>query len=482
MPKKMTKNLEPSISIIVADDEPSIRKTVSRRLQQMGYDVRTCSDGRECLKAFKESAADIVITDLSMPEVDGLTVLRRIKELSPSTEVIIITAFADKDIAIEALRMGAHDFLEKPFTLDALESAIKRTTRYQAVLRERDHLAEQLSMISDREAERWGISGFIGKSETVQKILKNISLLQATETTSVLIQGESGTGKELIARAIHFGGPRASSPFVPVNCSTIPGELAESTLFGHIRGAFTGANASRKGYFELASGGTLFLDEICDMPLELQPKLLRVLEEGYITPVGSIQERHINTRILTATNANIQERMANGLFREDLYFRLARFRVKVPPLRDRKEDIPLLAHHFVNFFATEMGINPHPLNPDVLEILASYHFPGNVRELKNVIEGALIESGKAEVQLEHLHFTHAVSHDNSISITSAPTSESDSELANLEMPLNLREAEKILIKRALARAEGNVSAAARLLGISRNKLYRQLIQEESHIS
>ncbi|MFB3042466.1 MAG: sigma-54-dependent transcriptional regulator, partial [Candidatus Poribacteria bacterium] len=368
MPKKMTKNLEPSISIIVADDEPSIRKTVSHRLQQMGYDVRTCSDGRECLKAFKESAADIVITDLSMPEVDGLTVLRRVKELSPSTEVIIITAFADKDTAIEALRMGAHDFLEKPFTLDALESAIERTMRYQAVLRERDHLAEQLSMISDREAERWGISGFIGKSETVQKILKNISLLQATETTSVLIQGESGTGKELIARAIHFGGPRASSPFVPVNCSTIPGELAESTLFGHIRGAFTGANASRKGYFELANGGTLFLDEIGDMPLELQPKLLRVLEEGCITPVGSTQERHINTRILTATNANIQERMANGLFREDLYFRLARFRVKVPPLRDRKEDIPLLAHHFVNFFATEMGITPYPLNPDVLEI------------------------------------------------------------------------------------------------------------------
>jgi len=482
LPKKMTKNLEPSISIIVADDEPSIRKTVSRRLQQMGYDVRTCGDGRECLKAFKESAADIVITDLSMPEVDGLTVLRRIKELSPSTEVIIITAFADKDIAIEALRMGAHDFLEKPFTLDALESAIKRTTRYQAVLRERDHLAEQLSMISDREAERWGISGFIGKSETVQKILKNISLLQATETTSVLIQGESGTGKELIARAIHFGGPRASSPFVPINCSTIPGELAESTLFGHIRGAFTGANTSRKGYFELANGGTLFLDEIGDMPLELQPKLLRVLEEGCITPVGSTQERRINTRILAATNANIQERMANGLFREDLYFRLARFRVKVPPLRDRKEDIPLLAHHFVNFFATEMGINPHPLNSDVLEILASYHFPGNVRELKNVIEGALIESGQAEVRPEHLHFTHAVLPDNSINITSAPTSESDSELANLEMPLNLREAEKILIKRALARAEGNVSAAARLLGISRNKLYRQLIQEESCIS
>lgn len=264
---------------------------------------------------------------------------------------------------------------------------------------------EQLSMISQQEAKRWGIDGFVGKSKTISRILDNVRKLQNTETTSVLITGESGTGKELIARAIHFGGTRAKGPFIPLNCSTIPSELAESILFGHVKGAFTGANQSRKGYFELADGGTLFLDEISDMPPGLQVKLLRVIEDGYIVPVGGTPEKHVDVRILAATNADLQAKISEGAFREDLYFRLARFTVTVPPLRERKEDIPLLTEHFLSMFATEMGIEHPALSPEAKEELDAYHFPGNVRELKNIIEHALLLlNSDSVIKPVHLRF------------------------------------------------------------------------------
>ena len=263
---------------------------------------------------------------------------------------------------------------------------------------------EQLDFIQKQEAFHWGIKDFIGTSKTIAKIISEVHQLQNVSATSVLITGESGTGKELIARAIHFGGTRQNGRFVPVNCSAIPSELAESTLFGHVRGAFTGATQNRKGCFELADGGTLFLDEIGDMPLELQVKLLRVLEDGRFTPVGGTDEKHVSVRILTATNANLQTKIASGTFREDLYFRLARFTVNVPPLRERKEDIPLLTAHFLKMFAAEMGIEPPVLTLDALSALEAYQFPGNVRELKNIIEHALILSRGSDIQPEHLHF------------------------------------------------------------------------------
>ena len=281
-------------------------------------------------------------------------------------------------------------------------------TQLESDLEKRDRELEQaqdtLEHFSKQEASRWGIEGFVGKSKTIETILNEVRMLQNAGTTSVLITGESGTGKELIARAIHFGSERAKRPFISVNCSAIPHELAESILFGHVKGSFTGANTDRKGCFELANGGNLFLDEVGDMPIELQPKLLRVLDNGCFTPVGGAREKHVDVRIIAATNANLQTKIIEGRFRIDLYFRLARFTIKVPPLREHKEDIQLLADHFLRMFAKKMVIENPSISREALSILEAYHFPGNVREMENTIEHALILSGKSTIKPEHLRF------------------------------------------------------------------------------
>jgi DNA-binding NtrC family response regulator len=293
--------------------------------------------------------------------------------------------------------------------------------------------------------------------------------LQNFSSVNVLITGESGTGKELVARAIHFGSPRTAGPFIAVNCVAIPADLAESILFGHIRGAFTGATMDRKGYFELADGGTLFLDEIGDMPAALQAKLLRVLEDGRITPLGGTREKKVDVRVVAATNADLQTSIAGGAFRQDLYFRLAQFPVHLPPLRERPEDIPLLATHFLQLFATEMGSAVPAVEPAVMTALSRYPFPGNVRELKNVIERALIESGGGVVQLQHIYVSKMDS-----PIPQQATAPLESHEAVGDLPLNLEAAENLLIKRALAETGGNIAEAARRLGINRTRIYRKL--------
>jgi transcriptional regulator with GAF, ATPase, and Fis domain len=281
-----------------------------------------------------------------------------------------------------------------------LQEEIARRERAEGQLARAD---DQLSLLCAREAQRWGIQGFVGRSPTVSAILDDVRRLQQADRTAVLVTGESGTGKELIARAIHFGGSRSQRSFIALNCSTIPRELAESTLFGHVRGAFTGAHESHKGCFELADGGTLFLDEIGDLPPDLQPKLLRVLEDGSFSPVGSTNTRRVDVRLLSATNQDLPTRVARREFRQDLYFRLAQFTVSVPPLRDRPEDIPLLAEHFLEMFAAEMGRTRSHLSAEALAQLQRYSFPGNVRELKNIIEHALIKAADATILPEHLY-------------------------------------------------------------------------------
>jgi DNA-binding NtrC family response regulator len=290
---------------------------------------------------------------------------------------------------------------------------------------------------------------------------------------NVLITGESGTGKELVARAVHFGSARAKGPFVPVNCVAIPSELAESMFFGHVRGAFTGATMDRKGFFESAHGGTLFLDEIGDMPALLQAKLLRVLEDGFITPLGSTRERKVDVRIVAATNADLETHIQSGTFRRDLYFRLAQFPVDLPALRERPEDIPLLARHFMQLFSQEMGITTPSLDPAALKMLSRHSFPGNVRELKNVIERALIESGGEPVRAHHIHLGKTVSV-AAAPHRSEPAFASDEDDSVDELPLNLEAAENLLIKRALAVTQGNIAEAARRLGINRTRIYRKL--------
>jgi transcriptional regulator with GAF, ATPase, and Fis domain len=333
-------------------------------------------------------------------------------------------------------------------------------------------------MISQREAERWGIPGFVGTSPLIKNVLRDIQLLQNSNSTSVLVTGESGTGKELVARALHFGSGRAQGPFVPVNCSAVPAELAESQFFGHAKGAFTGANTDRKGHFQLAHGGTLFLDEIGDMPLDLQAKLLRVLEDGVVVPVGADQGQPVDVRVVSATNADLQASVEAGTFRQDLYFRLAAFPVSVPPLRQRPEDIPLLVDHFVALLAGEMGFQRTTPDAAAVTQLQSYPFPGNIRELKNIVERALLESAGGEIRVEHLHIVRpSASQSSSVASESkiAPTPQAE------HLPLNLVEAEKVLIRRALEETEGNIAAAARLLGTNRPRLYRFLQEEEETV-
>ena len=473
--------------ILLVDDQPANLELLCELLEAEGYEISLAPRGEIALEIVGEADAlpDLVLLDVMMPEMDGYEVCRRLKADSRTREipVIFITARDLTEGVLEGFRVGGVDYIPKPFRDEEVLVRVQTHLRMSLMSRElvarnreleqeiarRKKLKGQLSMISQREAERWGLKGFVGQSATIRKIFKDIRLLQESAGTSVLIVGESGTGKELIARAIHFGSPRAENPFVPVNCAAVPAELVESALFGHVKGAFTGADADREGYFELAHEGTLFLDEIGDMPLDLQGKLLRVLEDGQVWPVGGKEGRSVDVRVLAATNADLTERIQAGSFRRDLYFRLARFTVTAPPLRERKEDIPPLAQHFLALFAGEMGREAPVIRSEGLELLSTYAFPGNVRELKNIIERALIESGGGEIGPEHLHFQAEAG-----AVPASPTVDSRQE----EIPVNLGQAELWLIQRAIGLAGGNISEAARLLGTNRTRIYRALSQEE----
>jgi DNA-binding NtrC family response regulator len=413
--------------VLIVDDIPANLKVLRDALEPEGYRISGAPNGETALRIAAGTLPDIILLDVVMSDIDGYEVCRRLKEneVTRHIPVIFVTVKDEKANLIEGFHVGGVDYITKPFekeeVLVRVETHLKIGRLTQELMQKNRELEEEiakrqqaeeslqradehLALISQKEAKHWGIEGFVGKSQTISKILSDIRKLQSAKTTSVLISGESGTGKELIARAIHFGGTRAKGPFIDVNCSAIPHELAESAFFGHTRGAFTGANTSHKGYFELASGGTLFLDEIGDMPLELQAKLLRTLETNSVTPVGSTHPKDVDVRILAATNQNLRAKIAEGSFRKELYFRLARYTVTVPPLRERREDIPLLTEHFLKLFASEMGIEQPVLSAEALSALETYYFPGNVRELKNIIECALIKTGGSVIQPEHLHF------------------------------------------------------------------------------
>ena len=489
--------------LLLVDDLPDNLKVLRQALEPEGYRIQVASSGEAALRIARGTQPDLVLLDVMMPDMDGFETCRRLKQDGGTKDipVIFITARAETDAVMEGFRVGGVDYIVKPFQREEALARIRthlkidrlsrdlaqrnaelirinqqleeEIARRKALSAERNHMAEHLSLISYREAERWGIAGFIGKSRTIGKILRDIGLVQGTEA-AVLVTGESGTGKELVARAIHYGSPRSSGPFVPVNCATIPGDLAESMLFGHIRGAFTGADRDRTGYFKLADGGTLFLDEIGDMPANIQAKLLRVLEDGLSHPLGTIQETRVDVRIVAATNQDLQSDIASGRFRQDLYFRLARFTVQVPPLRNRKDDIPLLARHFLDMFASEMGMTAPPISADAMAIFETYHFPGNVRELKNIVERALMESGGAEIRPEHLHLFQPSSDP---AFPRAGSGDHDAAAGDEVLPLNLQQAEAILIRKALEKTRGNIAAAARLLGTNRPHIYRFVRQE-----
>ncbi len=346
-----TPDIVEGLSIAVVDDDTRAAQTISLHLGSLSKNIQTFHAPLTCLAALRTAPVDILITDVDMPEMSGIELMDQVKQVSPSTDIVVVTGQATTRVAIEALHLGAADLLEKPVDRSLLIETVKRTVRYQQACRERDRYAEQVMLLSGKQAKRWGINAFVGRSAAIKGVVKQIAKLQRAGSMSVLIEGESGTGKELVARAIHYGGPRAGAPFVPVNCSAIPAELVESTLFGHVKGAFTGAVTDREGAFVRADTGTLFLDEIGDMPAEMQAKLLRVLEDGVVTPVGSTKGRTVDVRIVAATNANLPTRMQDGTFREDLYFRIAGYTIPIPPLRDRPGDIPLLVRHFTESLA-----------------------------------------------------------------------------------------------------------------------------------
>ncbi|MBN63785.1 MAG: DNA-binding response regulator, partial [Gemmatimonadetes bacterium] len=378
------------LRLLLIDDEEVIHNSVGDFLNKMGYQILHAYNGEEGLKTFAEEGADIVISDIKMPGLDGLDLLREFEQRGADIDVILITGNSDMDTAIEALRRGAFDFFNKPVKLHELIASLERTQRYQAMRREKDRIQEQLELLQRSGGTQTDPGEIIGESRAIKDALALVEKVSGAERTTVLIRGESGTGKELFARAIHDKSPRAAAPFVSLNCTAIPETLFESELFGHERGAFTDAKTSRKGMFELSGGGTLFLDEIGDMSQQAQAKILRALEERQVRRVGGDREISIDVRLVTATHQDLHQLQEEGLFRQDLYFRLNVFAIELPPLRARGDDILLLAYHFLHQYTTEFGKDIDRIEADAQNMLRQYHFPGNIRELRNIIERAVI--------------------------------------------------------------------------------------------
>jgi len=438
--------------LLLVDDEQGIRQSLSGVLQDEGYHVLAVASGRECLEAVDQDRFQLVLLDVWMSDLDGLEVLQRIRETHPDVVVVMISGHGTVETAVKATKLGAFDFLEKPLSIEKTLVVVKNALEHQALL------AENQRLRGERE-EQYRI---IGESVPM-KALRQQLLLMAPTNGRVLIYGESGTGKELVAHALHLHSLRAGGPFVEVNCAAIPEELIESELFGHRKGSFTGANGDKVGKFQKADSGTLFLDEVGDMSLKTQAKVLRSLEEQRFEPLGSGAAVSVDVRVIAATNKNLEEEIAKGNFREDLFYRLNVIPFGVPPLRERVEDIPILANYFLDEFATQYGRKHKDLSPEAVDALCAYRWPGNVRELKNLIERIVIMNPQARVerkQLPALLFREDHRHKGA------------AELTTLQQARAAYERDFIL--RKLEVNQGNVSRTAHELGLERSHLYRKM--------
>jgi DNA-binding NtrC family response regulator len=432
--------------ILVVDDEPKMCVILKGMLEEKGHLVATAEDGRKGKELIGGQEFDVVITDLKMTPVDGLELLKAVKKTSPETEVVLMTAYASVQTAIEAMKRGAYDYIIKPFDLEEMGLLVEKILEKHHLILENRQLKEDLKPGDAREM-------ILGDSPKMRQVMSMVEKVAQSDVT-VLIRGESGTGKELVAEAIHQRSPRSKGPLVAVNCAALTETLLESELFGHEKGAFTGAIKTKLGRFELAQGGTVFLDEIGDVSPALQAKLLRVLQEKKFLRVGGTETIAVDVRLIAATNRDLEQAIAQGRFREDLYYRLSVFPIVVPPLRERPEDVLPLVSHFLE----DHGRNLEEIDKKALEQLKSYRWPGNVRELENVIERAVILAGGVRIGLSHLPFLAPGE-------TSADISGDD---------LNLEELEKVSILKALEKAGGNKAEAARLLGITRRTLYSRM--------
>jgi two-component system NtrC family response regulator len=435
--------------ILLVDDDTSLRKVLEFNLEQEGYTVITASDGAEALKCYDSHAPDLVITDIKMPGMNGIDLLKEIRRRDIEKLVIIITAFGTIDNAIEAMKLGAYDYITKPFNRDELRLVVRKALELQRLRLRTKLLEEQL-------VERFSFENIIGGSARMAEVFEMVRRVAPREIT-VLIKGESGTGKELIARAIHYNSARSKGTFVAVNCSAIPEHLLESELFGHKKGAFTGAVSDTVGKFELSSGGTIFLDEIADLRFDLQAKLLRVLQEKEIERVGDPKVIKVDIRVIAATNKDLETMLADGKFREDLYHRINVVPIRLPPLRERTDDVPLLVHHFKNTF----GEADCRIEPEVFSVLKNYPWPGNVRELENVIQRSLLLRRKpdrlsVEDLPDHIRETTSTHPEHLFHIP--------------EHGINLEEVEKELLLYSLRKHNWNQTLSAKFLGITRQAL------------
>lgn len=480
-------------TILIVDDAPASIGALSELLEQESYRVLAALNFDEALASIERIRPDLVLLDIRMPGRDGVQTCVELKK-HPNMEgvpVIFLTGTDREKNLPAAFEAGGVDYIAKPFWApealsrvrthlkladalrqlkeknSALETEVEHHRRTAAAL---DLAGKRISHLTKEETDHCGLEGLAGKSPAFMHLIAEVRRVHRFPATNILLSGETGTGKEVIARAIHYGSTSVKTPLIAVNCSALPLELAESHLFGHVRGAFTGAVSDRAGYFELANGGTLFLDEIGDMPLALQAKLLRVMEDGVVVPVGSSRALIVKVRIISATHRDLPSEVSLGNFRQDLFYRLAHYVLRIPALRERREDIPQLAEHFASRFACEMGKKTPKFSQPVIQALSGHDFPGNIRELRNIVERAMICADGDTILPEHIAFTSL-----------SPRKDASEGMAR-EIPIfpqNLAEAEDMLIRRALADVSGNVSAAARMLGVGRMRVYRSLKRNDA---
>ncbi len=437
--------------ILVIDDDTSLRRVLEYNLQEEGYEVQAASSGEEGLYLFGQSQPNLVITDMKMSGMDGLMVLKSIKERSTEALVIIITAFGTVDVAVEAMKSGAYDYITKPFNRDELRLTVRKALQFSGLAEENKRLKSELSDKADFRT-------IVGSSKEMEKVFDVIRKVADTEA-AVLITGESGTGKELVARSIHANSSRRDAPFVAINCAAIPRDLLESELFGHVKGAFTGAVKDKTGKFQMAEGGTLFLDEVGELPVELQPKLLRALQEKEVEPVGGTKVQKLDVRVVSATNLDVDKAIANGTFREDLYYRLSVIPMHLPPLRERRMDIPLL----IKYFCSKHGSYKVTFDKDALHTLVMYPWPGNVRELENTVERLLIMRNSDVIGLGELPEKLLENGASGSAVIKLP-----------DEGYSLEQLEREVVVQALERNHWNQTAAARFLRIPRHTLIYRL--------
>ncbi len=448
-----------SCQVLLVDDDEIACQLLAEVLTDEGYDVDTVRSGEDAVKKIETTFYDLVITDLMMPEINGLEILKACKQASQDTLVIMITAFGSLESAIEAMKSGAFDYVSKPFSEDEIKIVVRRAILQKRLQKENEQFHRELTIT-------YGLDQIIGHSRSMMDVYKTVAMV-INSTSTVLIQGESGTGKELIARSIHYNGARSSKPFVVVNCAALPENLLESELFGHVKGAFTGAVLSKKGLFEEAEGGTCFLDEIGDMSLPLQAKMLRMIQEKEIRRVGSIEPVNVNVRIVAATNQPLDRKVKEGGFREDLLYRLRVVTITLPPLRERKEDIPLLADYFLKKYTSETNKTVTGFSPQAMDILCRYAWSGNVRELQHTIERAVVLTTNTVIMPDDL--TEQVRYNYY----------PEDDLPPFKL-VTLDELERLYLIRVLKETGGNKSEASKILGIDRRTLYR--MAERYHLN